>query len=117
VHATSADPSAPAVAAVDGERVTGWEPTASRARLGVDLRRSRTDGARLAWAGTGAVAYRVQVRRGDHGPWRTIARRAAHGPGAQRVTWKPGRYTGVRVLARVTDRGLRLGELAVHRAR
>ncbi len=62
VTASSSDPSAPPEGAVDGERATGWSPTTARARLTVTLAdHSVTDGAVLAWAGDGAVSYRVQV--------------------------------------------------------
>ncbi|HET6626646.1 MAG TPA: glycosyl hydrolase family 65 protein, partial [Nocardioidaceae bacterium] len=114
VMASSADPSSPAVAAVDGERVTGWAPTSRRARLNVDLgRHIRPDRATLTWTGAGSLDYRLQLRNGNGPRWRTVATGSASGKGSQHLAWKAHPASALRLVVHVTEPGLQLGELEV----
>jgi trehalose/maltose hydrolase-like predicted phosphorylase len=76
VTANAADPSAPAVAAIDGSTVTAWTPgtdPATPSTLTVRLAGTPTLGqATLTWLDARPLApYEVQVRAG--GVWRTVA--------------------------------------------
>lgn len=118
VRASSADASAPAVAAVDGERVTGWAPMRSPARWAVDLgRHARPGQATMTWSGTGNVEYRLQLRVGDSSHWRTVARGSASGASWQRHAWEPRPASALRVVVNVSEPGMVLGELEVGSAR
>lgn len=115
-RATSADPSYPAVGAVDGEKVTGWMPRGHDGRLVVRLgHRTRTRRGTLTWTGKGQGAFRLQVRRGRGGPWHTVGRGTVSGPAAEHFAWTPRPTDAVRVVLHATKPGLQLGELRVGR--
>jgi trehalose/maltose hydrolase-like predicted phosphorylase len=69
--ATSQDPSAPAIAAVDGSPLTSWQPAAEPASLRVDLGHARSL-AELTATWDKTTRYQVAVST-DGRSWRTVA--------------------------------------------
>jgi len=61
VSASTADPSFPAVAAVDGSPSTHWKATGSGASLTVDLGRATTVGRTVVQSFGATTAYRIEV--------------------------------------------------------
>jgi hypothetical protein len=119
VAANAADPSAPAVAAVDGSTVTGWTPDtdpATPSTLTVRLDGTHTLGhATLTWLDARPLApYEVQVRTG--GAWRTVATVPATADLVDKVSFDPVAGDAVRLRIPATRFGgqnPKLAELAV----
>ena len=115
----AADPSAPAVAAVDGSTVTAWTPgtdPATPSTLTVALARSSLlRSATLAWQEARPLApYQVQVRTA--GAWRTVATVRSGTAMTDRVAFAPVTGDAVRVVIPTTRYGgqnPRLAELTV----
>jgi trehalose/maltose hydrolase-like predicted phosphorylase len=76
VAASSADPSYPAVAAVDGSSGTWWKPTAPGATLTVDLGKVTRVGRIDVDAPSSTTAYTLQASR-DGRTWTTVATQPA----------------------------------------
>jgi trehalose/maltose hydrolase-like predicted phosphorylase len=119
VTANAADPSAPAVAAVDGSAVTAWTPDtdpATPSTLTVRLDGTPTLGqATLTWLDARPLApYEVQIRVG--GAWRTVATVAATADMVAKVSFDPVAGDAVRLRIPATRFGgqnPKLAELAV----
>ena len=119
VAANAADPSAPAVAAVDGSTVTGWTPDtdpATPSTLTLRLDGTHTLGhATLTWLDARPLApYEVQVRTA--GAWRTVATVAATADLVDKVSFDPVAGDAVRLRIPATRFGgqnPKLAELAV----
>jgi trehalose/maltose hydrolase-like predicted phosphorylase len=115
VEANAADPSAPAVAAVDGSTVTGWTPDtdpATPSTLTVTLDGTPTVGhATLTWLDARPLApYEVQVRTG--GDWRTVATVSATADLVDKVSFDPVATDAVRLRIPATRFGGQNPELA-----
>jgi trehalose/maltose hydrolase-like predicted phosphorylase len=119
VTANAADPSFPAVAAVDGSAVTAWTPgtdPATPSTLTVRLAGTPTLGqATLTWLDARPLApYEVQVRTG--GAWRTVATVRATADLVDKVGFAPVAGDAVRLRIPATRFGgqnPKLAELAV----
>ena len=119
VTANAADPSAPAVAAVDGSTVTAWTPgtdPATPSTLTVRLAGTPTlRQATLTWVDARPLApYQVQVRTA--GVWRTVARVPATADMVDKVTFGPVAGDAVRLqipATRFGGQGPKLAELVV----
>jgi hypothetical protein len=119
VTANAADPSAPAVAAVDGSLVTGWTPgtdPATPSTLTVNLAGTPTLGhATLTWLDARPLApYTLQVRTA--GAWRTVATVSAAADMVDKVAFAAVAGDAVRVQIPATRFGgqdPKLAELAV----
>jgi hypothetical protein len=119
VTANAADPSAPAVAAVDGSTVTAWTPgtdPATPSTLTVRLAGTPTlRQATLTWLDARPLApYQVQVRTA--GVWRTVARVPATADMVDKVTFGPVAGDAVRLqipATRFGGQGPKLAELVV----
>ncbi len=109
--ATSADPSFPAVGAVDGSAVTGWQPTAVPASLSVRLPGApRLDTVRLSWAGSGTASYSVSVRSG--GEWVAVGSGTAVPGASVAARFASRRVDAVRVDLTSGAATIRLAELS-----
>ncbi|MCB0894861.1 MAG: discoidin domain-containing protein [Nocardioides sp.] len=117
-HVTTADPSAPPEAAVDGSPATAWGPASDPAtpstftvRLGGD----RTVGhATLSWLVRPLATYEIQVHRPDG--WHTVAEVASSASDADDVAFGVTSADAVRLKLPPTRRGAenpRLAELSL----
>jgi trehalose/maltose hydrolase-like predicted phosphorylase len=112
VRSSSADPSYPPEAAVDGETVVGWAPAGADGSLVVQLTDGATPGqATVTWTGKGQATYRVQLAGADG--WQTVGRGQVSGPSTQHLSWKPWPSRQGRVLLNQSKAGLQIGELVV----
>jgi hypothetical protein len=119
VTVNAADPSAPAVAAVDGSAVTAWTPDtdpATPSTLTVRLDGTPTLGqATVTWLDARPLApYELQVRVA--GTWRTVATVAATADMVDKVSFDPVAGDAVRLRIPATRFGgqnPKLAELAV----
>ena len=119
VTANAADPSAPAVAAVDGTTVTAWTPDtdpATPSTLTVRLAGTPTLGhATLTWLDARPLApYTLQVRTAS--AWRTVATVPATAAMVDKITFGPVAGDAVRLQIPATRFGgqnPKLAELAV----
>lgn len=104
--ATSEDPSAPAIAAVDGSPLTSWQPAADNASLQVDLGSVRPLNTLTAtWEAT--TRYQVALST-DGRTWRTVADTTD-----PTVNLHGARARHVRVRVTVPDPNARLAELTI----
>lgn len=97
VTASSADPSYPAVGAVDGSSVTSWLPASLPATLDVRLSQPRQVSAvQVSWGSTGCTACSVWVS-GDGQDWQQVATVTGAASSAQTVQFTPVRASFVRL--------------------
>lgn len=115
---TTADPSAPPEAAVDGSPATAWGPASDPATPSTWAVRlagePRIGSAELTWLVRPLATYELQVH--EDGAWRTVAEVRSSASDTDEVTFAPTTADGVRLLLPSTRRGAenpRLAELVV----
>jgi trehalose/maltose hydrolase-like predicted phosphorylase len=100
VSASTADPSFPAVAAVDGSASTRWKATGPGATLTVDLGRATTVGRTVVQSSGATTAYRIDVSA-DGSVWTPFGAPVAAAPASSTTLTAPPvsarylRYTAV----------------------
>ena len=117
-HVTTADPSAPPEAAVDGSPATAWGPASDPATAStytVLLKgEQEVSAAELTWLTRPLTTYELQVRQG--GTWQTVAGVPSTDSDTDEVTFAPVTGDAVRLRLPATRKGgenPRLAELVV----